>query len=325
MTYVDIDGEHRIVRLTARPVLELHRAVPGGPMPVVEGPAFDLAGSLLFTSVHGDAEGNRIFSVDLDRGEVNPVYGDDHSSFTAIAVHRNGDLFLADLGLPSRAGRIARMSADGSAISTVVHQFEGQPVYPDDLVFDRRGVLYFNDMQGNVFRPTGKILTYSPDGRVELIADGLAAPNGTTFSPDGSRLWVSEHTANRLLAMDLDTDGRLDDGSLPGSAITVLSHFSGGEVDSLTVDSAGNVYAAMYRGGRVDVLDAEGTPVATITPEGGRLAYPNTTHVVIKPGTRDGYLVAASRERAMLFTFEALAPADALFSHQSTDCTHIAP
>ena len=36
------------------------------------------------------------------------------------------------------------------------------------------------------------------------MTGGLAHPNGVGLSPDGKRLWVSEHLANRLLALDLE-------------------------------------------------------------------------------------------------------------------------
>lgn len=301
--------------ITARPVLLLHEA-PGGPDPIVEGPAFDRSDNLFFVSVHGDRDGNKIFSVSLSEGVVTPVFGDETSAPTGIAIHRNGDLYVADLGLNVGEGRVLRMKPDGSEVETLVDSFDGRPVYPDDLVFDSRGCLYFNDMQGNVGSPDGKILSMSPTGEVELIAERLVAPNGIAFTPDRRVLWVSEHKANRLLTLDISEDGRLDHGALPGAGICVRTNLSGGEVDSLTIDSEGNVYAAMFMGGRVDVVDRQGAPIATIVPEGGSQLYPTTTHVVIRPGTTTGYLVAASSERAMLFEFEALAPADLLYSHE---------
>ncbi|KAA9163288.1 SMP-30/gluconolactonase/LRE family protein [Amycolatopsis acidicola] len=318
--------------LIARPYLELHEVVPGAPMPIVEGPAFDRSGVLYFTSVHGDAEGNRVFKADLRSRTVTPVYADEDSSFAGIAIHADGSLYLADLGLARAAGRIVRMRPDGTGAETLVSSCQGEPFYPDDLVFDRRGALFFNDMQGNVMRPTGKILQRTPDGTVNLVSDGIASPNGIAFDPSWRHLWVSEHNGNRLLVLDLDEDGRIDDGYFPGGGITVFAHLSGGEVDSLTTDAAGNVYAAMYKAGRVDVHDPVGAPVATLVPDDGERSYPNTTHVVIRPGTCEGYLVAAGPERTMLFEFTALAPGLQLYSHStgrpsppSGGCTGSAP
>jgi lactonase len=299
--------------LVAERVLDVHALRDDRPA-IVEGPAFDAAGNLWLTSVFGDPQGNRVFRVDLATGTVDAQYADADSNLGAIAFHPDGTAYLADLGLDRGRGRIAALHRDGT-LTTVVDEHDGRGIHPDDLVFDRSGTLYFNDMQGNVVDPVGRILRRTPDGAVSLVADRLAAPNGIAFDPAFHRLWVSEHTANRLVTLEIGADGLLDDGTLPGSAITVLSHLSGGEVDSVTVDAAGNVYAAMYKAGRVEILDEQGYPIGTLWPEDDGARYPNTTHVAIQPGSTEAYLVAAGPQRASLFRFEALAPGTVPYSH----------
>jgi len=95
-------------------------------------------------------------------------------------------------------------------------------------------------------------------------------------------------------------------GLFPQSGITVFAHLNGGEADSVTVDADGHVYVAMIRSGRVEVFDDQGHSLAVIRVPGGRRAHPTTSHVAIKPGSREGYLVAGGPEGATLFAFDAL-------------------
>lgn len=302
-------GSAGVQVIAAQPIVEVHDAPPSEYPSVLEGPAFDTNGDVYLTSLSGDAEGNRVFKVSIADRSVEPVYADGDSNFTAIAIHADGTLYLTDLGMQRGAGRIVTMRPDGTDVHTLVDRVDGTLFFPDDLVFDSAGTLFFNDMQGSVIAPTGRVFRRSPgDGRVELVTGGLASPNGLALSPAEDQLWASEHTGNRLLSIRITPDGAIDDGPFPGSGIYVRTHLSGGMADSVTVDSAGNVYVAMFSGGRVVVVDSNGHEVAMIVPEGGLQALPHTTHVAIRPGTCEGVLVATGPGRAAVLEFESLAP-----------------
>jgi lactonase len=300
----------------ARSVLTLHGPGPAGaPLPVPEGPAFDRNGELYFVSVYGDADGNKVFRADLDTGVVTPLYSDAASVFTSLVVHRDGSLYLADyLGGPGGTGRIVRMDPAGGRPEVVVDSFGGAPIFPDDMVFDAAGNLYISDMTGNALDPTGRVLRWSPGGAMSEVASGLAFPNGIALSAEQDELWVSENLGNRLFRLDIDENGAIVPGA-PGSGISVFAHFSGGSADSTTVDGAGNVYQAMYLGGRAEVLDEAGNPLAVVRPDGGLEEWPNTTHVVIRPGSTEAFLLAGGPEGAELFRFDALAEGLVPFSH----------
>ncbi|RBY83657.1 SMP-30/gluconolactonase/LRE family protein [Geodermatophilus sp. TF02-6] len=283
----------------------------GAPPPVPEGPAFTPDGDLVFVSAFGDAEGNKVYEVDLDTKQVRPLYGDDTSVIASLDVAADGRFYLSDYnGGPGGSGRILTMAPDGTDVRTLIDAFEGTPIYPDDLVMDGDGGFFYTDMQGNVLEPTGRVVHVDASGAQTLVSGGLAHPNGIALSPDGSRLWVSEHLANRLLTFDLDESGVAVDEWAPGTGVSVYAHYSGGLADSLTVDAAGNVYQAMYFGGRVEVFDSSGNPVATVRPEGnGPEQFPTTTNVAIRPGTREAYLTAGGPEGISILRFTALADA----------------
>ena len=275
---------------------------------IPEGTAFDRTGRLHFVSAVADAEGHTVFRLESDDHTITPVCRYPHLGLASLAFHRDGRMFLADLfGSAQRAGRIGVVEPDGS-IATVVDEFEGTPIMPDDLVFDAGGRLYYNDFQGTALAPTGRVIRLDPDGSQHLVVDGLAMPNGIALSPDGRRLWITEHAKNRLLSFVITEDGT-------GGEARVHAHFSGGLADSTTIDSAGNIYQAFFGGGRFEVLDAEGNPLGILRPPGGAAAFPNTTHVAIRPGTRDGYFVAGGPRGVGVFRFSALAEALPPFSH----------
>jgi sugar lactone lactonase YvrE len=284
----------------------------GAAAPVPEGPAFTPEGNLVFVSAFGDAEGNKVYEVDVDTKEVTPIYNDDSSVIASLDIDEEGRFVMSDFLNPTiGAGRILRMNPDGSGVETLIADFEGSKIYPDDVVMDGKGGFFYTDMQGNILEPTGRVIHVDAAGVQTLVTGGLAHPNGVALSPDGRRLWVSEHLANRLLALDLDETGIAINDWAPGAGVSVYANLSGGLADSLTVDADGNVYQAMYFGGRVEVFDKAGNPVTTVEPAGGDgpTQFPTTTNVAIRPGTNEGYITAGGPEGISILKFEAEAEA----------------
>lgn len=298
--------------IIAEPVIEgLCRGTnPPDWFPIPEGPAFDREGKLWFLNAYGDDEGTLIFRLDIDTGELEKIYRGSHA-FASLVPHQNGRIFLAEFGNGELGGgRVASMAPDGTDMRTEVGSFEGTPIVADDLVFDRHGNYFYNDYQGTVENPIGRTIRVTPDGTQTLVVDGLAHPNGIALNTAQNRLWVSDHYTNRLMSWALDPMGRASDG-------TVHGYFSGGLIDSTTIDSADNIYQAFYGGGRVELLNRFAAPIGIVTPrcDDPRRDYPLTTHVAIRPGTRDAVLVAGGPDGLGVFRFEALADGQIPFSH----------
>jgi lactonase len=282
----------------------------GAPPPVPEGPAFTPEGNLVFVSAFGDAQGNKVYEVDMKTKEVTPLYRDDHSVIASLDIAKDGRFFLTDYsGLPTGSGRILTMNPDGTNPQTLIDSFQGTPIYPDDLVMDGKGGFFYNDMQGNALKPTGRIIHVDAAGAQTLVLGGLAHPNGIALSPDGKRLWVSEHLSNRLLAVDFNAAGVVNEW-VPGAGVSVYANLGGGLADSIAVDADGNVYQAMYFGGRVEVFDNQGNRVTTVhAPGGGQDQFPTTTNVAIRPGTTEAYITAGGPEGISILKFQAEAEA----------------
>lgn len=165
-------------------------------------------------------------------------------------------------------GQIQRVSPDGSEVSTLYRECDGEPLKgPNDLVFDTEGNFYFTD-HGKVYgrqRDRTGVFYASPDGKmVREVIFPMEAPNGIGLSPDGRTLYVAETPTGRLWAFELTGPGQIGSrrvvGTVPGAAPVGLAM-----CDSLCVDAEGNVIVATLVNGGVTSFAPDGSG-ATHTP-----------------------------------------------------------
>jgi len=160
----------------------------------------------------------------------------------------------------------------------VTAQFRGL----NDLTFDPEGGLYFTEPYGsNALDRVGRVYYVSPEeGAVpELFADNMAFPNGIAVSADGLRVYIAEYGQNRIISVP----SRLNENIF--ETPFVFANLTGGiGPDGLTVDAAGNLYAAQFGAGQVAVFDWMGMPYGVIPlPEGA-------AHFTTNLALHDGYL-----------------------------------
>src|SRR5690349_16943683 len=108
----------------------------------------------------------------------------------------------------------------------------------------------------------GGLYYATPDGaHIEEVAYGLMQPNGVGLAPDGSRVYVAETTPGRVWYWEVAGPGKLQPGPAamgPGGG-TLLYGFDGYQLlDSLAVDSAGNVCVATLITGAITMLTPDG-------------------------------------------------------------------
>jgi sugar lactone lactonase YvrE len=108
--------------------------------------------------------------------------------------------------------KLLRMELDGS-LATHADLSALSEYGWNEIVVDARGNAYVNGagfdlMAGGDFAP-GTIAVLRPDGSAELIADGVAFPNGMALSPDDSTLIVADSYAKELIAFDIGDDATL--------------------------------------------------------------------------------------------------------------------
>src|SRR3954471_10142288 len=114
---------------------------------VLEGPAFDRDGNLLFC----DVSGGRVLRLTPDK-RLSTVVSLDRLGPGGLAVHKDGRIFIAAMDLAKGVGSILAVEPDGSGMRTVVPPEAGY--MPNDLVFEARGGFYFTDFRGASTKPT---------------------------------------------------------------------------------------------------------------------------------------------------------------------------
>lgn len=138
--------------------------------------------------------------------------------------------------------------------------------YNDGKV-DRAGRYWVGTFDLPEIEPKGTFYRVAADGTAVVADAGFVVCNGPTFSPDNRKLYFSDSVGRRILSYDLDRDGNV-------SGRRTFFSFSAedGLPDGLAADGAGNVWCALYGGGKVVCLDRHGAlkasfplPAANVT------------------------------------------------------------
>ncbi len=209
-----------------------------------EGPLDDRNGGVLFTDlsrsdiVRYDISAGTAAIVDPNSGAANGMYYD-----------AGGHLVTADR---DRRQISRRSTADLTMVEAALATnwqgalFNG----PNDLVIDAAGGIYFSDPDYNNRRSVPEAVYYiSPAGSLSRPLIGFSRPNGVILSPDGDTFYLAAEAQKQIFAFDVAADGSLSNQRLfartdVNANGTPLPGINNGP-DGLTVDAAGNVYAAV--------------------------------------------------------------------------------
>lgn len=225
-----------------------------------EGPV--LAGSLLYYAEMGS---DRVMVWDGVRNQV--VWSRDGCGPTSVTRAGEGALNV----LCHMQGSVVRISPAGETVKIIDRDGDGRPFRtPNASVNDARGGIYFSSSGG--FGPTapatGAILYLDRDDRLNRVAEGIHYANGVALTPNGGKLYVSEHLSRQVLVYDVAEDGSLSGGR----RFVSLDDLTQGDADrgweagpdGLAVDREGNLYIAEYGGGRFLIVNSDGQLLATV-------------------------------------------------------------
>jgi sugar lactone lactonase YvrE len=110
----------------------------------------------------------------------------------------------------------------------------------NDMVVDTQGGAYVGSRAhpaagaGDGYPPSDCLIRVSPDGEIDVAADGLVTPNGAVITADG-RLILAETRAGRLTGFSIGAGGRLADRH-------VFAELPGEVPDGICLDAEGAIW-----------------------------------------------------------------------------------
>ena len=162
-------------------------------------------------------------------------------------------------------GRIERVDLNTGKVERLYDQCNGIKLNgPNDIVFDRRGNMWFTDLGKARARDMdrGSVYWARPDGtEIREVIQPITTPNGIGLSPDEKTLYVAETEGARLYSFPVSGDGTVEKLPFPQSLNGgTLVTCDGGlrRFDSLAVEENGNICVATLMTGGITVARPNG-------------------------------------------------------------------
>ncbi len=168
---------------------------------------------------------------------------------SAVTWQADGSILcFHDRGLISS---VANPLASPEPVLTLTEEADGMF---NDVIADPRGRILCGALP--IGSRPGRLYSIEPDRSYRTLLDDLQEPNGMGFSADGSVLYFADSVGQTIWRIPYD---------LASGGIGRRSEYwraSGEELpDGLTVDAENNVWCAIWNGGRVVKLNADGRVV----------------------------------------------------------------
>lgn len=291
-------------RLTAERVLQVTSPHEATGMTLLEGPTFDAEGRLHLVDVTAPDGAAKLMRIDLDTEEITPLVTTGGAAFTSAQWSPvDGRLHLTDFA----GGRIVSVTPDGQEARTEFEgEVDGRAMQPDDLAFDEAGNCFVSDSAQTAYpggEHTGRVVRIdAATGEATVLADTQPNPNGISYDPETSALWVSQLDGNRIDRLLLDEEGRA-----VTSGHTAI-HVDGGpsQTDSNALDGAGNLYQGMHGMPQMLVFGPDGALRARVGIPDEDEGLHSATNVAIAPGTATAYMTVSGPAGGFVYRFEAL-------------------
>lgn len=229
-----------------------------------------------------------VLVVEVRRGTLSRVTTDGQVKVVAqctdgpngAAIGPDGACYVANNGglWPNRTGegRVQRVDLATGTVTDLYESCNGRVLHaPNDLVFDTSGGMWFTDTGHGTEWTTDKGAVYyaAADGsEIHQVVGPADQPNGIGLSPDGNTLYYAETAMGRVHQRTITGPGELAPiepissgtvvfGRTP-SVESLLVRLPGcAELDSLAVDSAGNVCVGTLIEGGITVIAPDGSQV----------------------------------------------------------------
>jgi gluconolactonase len=259
-----------------------------------EGPVWFGDGNYL---VWSDIPNNRMLRWVPDgmRGSVS-VFRRDSNYSNGNTRDREGRLVTCEHG----GRRVTRTEADGT-ITVIADSYKGKRLNsPNDVVVKSDGTIWFTDPNYGIMsdyeghkadmeQEGCYVYRFDPkSGKLAVVADDFAKPNGLAFSPDESELYIADsavsHDASKPRHIRAFTVGA-DNGLTGGAARFICKD---GIPDGFRVDTDGNIWTSS--GPAIYVFAADGTGL-------GKINFPqNVSNLVFGGPKRNRLFVTCTHE-----------------------------
>lgn len=219
----------------------------------VEGPVWKDGVGLLFS----DIPANKVYLWTETSGTS--VYLNLSGNSNGLALDANGFLLLAQHG----PRQVARLESDNSIFPLATHYNGKRLNSPNDMAVHSDGSVFFtdppyglNDQHGTPELSYNGVFRLNPQGSVYLLDSTLYRPNGIVFSPNETKLYVSDSESRKIYSWDVIED------TILGNKKEFAFMQPAGNADGMKVDTAGYLYVAGPLG--IWLFDSLGVAVDTI-------------------------------------------------------------
>lgn len=259
------------------------------------GPPRVVASGLRFPEGPTVLDDGSVLVVEIERGTLTRIDPDDGSAEVVadcgggpngaavgpdgrIWITNNGGCFrfhdlgglLVPGGVPDgwEGGSIQAVDLDTGAVETVATHCGGRALRaPNDLVADAHGGMWFTDhgVRGERTADRTGVHYIDAEGTVHEAIHPLDSPNGIGLSPSGNRIYVAETHTGRVFAWDVVAPGAVRGRGLLPPHGELLAGLPGLQLlDSLAVDSLGNVCVGTLNDGGITVIPPDGSTVGHV-------------------------------------------------------------
>ena len=131
----------------------------------------------------------------------------------------------------------------------------------NDAACDPQGRFWAGTLADDHRAGGGALYRLDPYGATELVRDGLTISNGLGWSPDGGTMYLVDSGPRVVHAFAFDGER----GTISAQRVLLTVSEDVGAPDGLAVDAAGDLWVAIYGGGRVDRYSPDGALRETLS------------------------------------------------------------
>jgi sugar lactone lactonase YvrE len=238
-----------------------------------------------------DARRGELLRVDILAGRVYRDLVDDDGSLIPVRTHQVSGTVGAlapvqdDEGWLLAAGRgFVHLSPDGSLRPLAEVAPEGTRL--NDAACDPQGRFWAGTKADEV--GAASLYRFDRDGHTELMLDGLTISNGLGWSPDGGTMYLADTGPRVIHTFKFDAER----GTISDSRVLVTVAEEVGGPDGLTVAADGDLWVAIFGGGRVHRYSPDGALrqellVPAMETTSCAFAGPGLTRLYVTTATED--------------------------------------